>query len=299
MTIWMRWSAASCDSLLRAKQQSNWLRRWWPINQRPCATSLNSSAARGSQREMFLSISAPGWVTCRCIVAACTQARAVGIEIEPSYVDRARQCAEALNLDNAVIFCARRARGRSFARNYLLFVHAIPWGDSSRSVRPTAACSRLHAKFESAHSARAHRSLTPRPGYVRLSGIGPHLRISLTNTGATECSLSVRSKNQHTVRERADQRVRMVFCQWRRSSLSWAGRGLAHRLSGQCEKFFVFVHAEILRAEQYLELSLRSGPAHTATARMPQSATLGALRNCSAAANLPPPPGAPQLPVSS
>jgi hypothetical protein len=56
------------------------------------------------------------------LVAACTQARAVGIEIEPSYVDSARQCARELNLDNAS-FLAQDAREADLSSGTIFYLY--------------------------------------------------------------------------------------------------------------------------------------------------------------------------------
>lgn len=67
------------------------------------------------------------------LVAACTQARAVGIEIEPSYVDSARQCAEELNLDNAS-FLAHDAREADLSRGTIFYLYTPFRGEVLRAV---------------------------------------------------------------------------------------------------------------------------------------------------------------------
>jgi predicted RNA methylase len=87
---------------------------------------------RLTARDVFIDLgSGLGHVS--LIVAACTQARAIGIEIEPSYVDRARQCAEALKLDNAVFF-AQDAREADLSRGTTFYLYTPFHGAILRAV---------------------------------------------------------------------------------------------------------------------------------------------------------------------
>jgi hypothetical protein len=76
------------------------------------------------------------------LVAACTQARAVGIEIEPSYVDSARQCAQELNLDNAS-FVAQDAREADLSSGTIFYLYTPFRGEVLRVV-----LNRLRARAE-------------------------------------------------------------------------------------------------------------------------------------------------------
>jgi hypothetical protein len=67
------------------------------------------------------------------LVAACTQAGAVGIEIEPSYIDSARQCARELNLDNAS-FLAQDAREADLSSGTIFYLYTPFRGAVLRSV---------------------------------------------------------------------------------------------------------------------------------------------------------------------
>jgi len=67
------------------------------------------------------------------LVAACTQATAVGIEIEPSYVDSARQCARELNLDNAS-FHAQDAREADLSSGTVFYLYTPFRGAVLRTV---------------------------------------------------------------------------------------------------------------------------------------------------------------------
>ena len=67
------------------------------------------------------------------LVAACTHARAVGIEIEPSYVESARQSARELNLDNAS-FLAQDAREADLSSGTIFYLYTPFRGEVLRAV---------------------------------------------------------------------------------------------------------------------------------------------------------------------
>jgi Methyltransferase domain len=67
------------------------------------------------------------------LVAICTQARTVGIELEPSYVESSRQSAEELNLDNAT-FLAQDAREADLSRGTIFYLYTPFHGAILRAV---------------------------------------------------------------------------------------------------------------------------------------------------------------------
>jgi SAM-dependent methyltransferase len=56
------------------------------------------------------------------LAAICTPARSVGIELEAAYVERARQCAQTLNLDN-VTFIHQDARAADFSAGTVFYLY--------------------------------------------------------------------------------------------------------------------------------------------------------------------------------
>ena len=67
------------------------------------------------------------------LIASCTQARAVGIELEPSYVESARQSAEQLNLENAT-FLAQDAREADLSSGTIFYLYTPFHGAILRAV---------------------------------------------------------------------------------------------------------------------------------------------------------------------
>lgn len=67
------------------------------------------------------------------LAAICTDARSVGIEIEPTYVDSARRCAQALHLANAD-FVRDDARNADFSVGSVFYLYTPFTGTVMRSV---------------------------------------------------------------------------------------------------------------------------------------------------------------------
>ncbi len=88
--------------------------------------------ARLTAQDVFIDLgSGLGHVT--LLVAASTQARAVGIELEPSYVKCARHCADELNLDNAT-FMAQDVREADLSRGTVFYLFTPFRGTTMRTV---------------------------------------------------------------------------------------------------------------------------------------------------------------------
>jgi len=67
------------------------------------------------------------------LAAICTGARTVGIELEPAYVECARRCAEALNLERAT-FIRQDARSADFSTGTVFYLYTPFTGSILRAV---------------------------------------------------------------------------------------------------------------------------------------------------------------------
>ena len=67
------------------------------------------------------------------LVSICTPARSIGIEMETAYVERARQCAERLNLDR-VAFLQQDARAADFSTGTVFYLYTPFTGSILRTV---------------------------------------------------------------------------------------------------------------------------------------------------------------------
>jgi hypothetical protein len=67
------------------------------------------------------------------LVSMCTGASSVGIEVEASYVERARQCAQRLNL-NRVAFIQQDARAADLSRGTVFYLYTPFTGSTLRCV---------------------------------------------------------------------------------------------------------------------------------------------------------------------
>lgn len=67
------------------------------------------------------------------LVGLCTDARAIGVELQPAYVARARACAQAMNL-RRVEFIAQDARDADFSRGTLFYLYTPFGGAILRTV---------------------------------------------------------------------------------------------------------------------------------------------------------------------
>jgi hypothetical protein len=67
------------------------------------------------------------------LIASCTPARAVGVELEPSYVESSRQSAKELNLDNAT-FLAQDAREADISSGTIFYLYTPFHGAILRAV---------------------------------------------------------------------------------------------------------------------------------------------------------------------
>jgi len=67
------------------------------------------------------------------LVSICTHARTIGIELEPSYVERARQCALSLNL-NRITFLQQDARGADLSLGTVFYLYTPFTGSILSSV---------------------------------------------------------------------------------------------------------------------------------------------------------------------
>jgi hypothetical protein len=57
------------------------------------------------------------------LVSICTRARSIGIELEPTYVERAQHCAQKLNLNNKVTFIQQDARAADLSIGTVFYLY--------------------------------------------------------------------------------------------------------------------------------------------------------------------------------
>lgn len=67
------------------------------------------------------------------LTAICTDARSIGIELQPAYVDCARQCAQSLNL-NRVTFLQQDVRAADLSEGTVFYLHTPFTGTILRAV---------------------------------------------------------------------------------------------------------------------------------------------------------------------
>jgi predicted RNA methylase len=73
------------------------------------------------------------------LISICTRARSVGIELESTYVERARQCAQRLNL-NTVTFLQQDARAADLSTGTVFYLHTPFTGSILRRVLDLLRC---------------------------------------------------------------------------------------------------------------------------------------------------------------
>ena len=73
------------------------------------------------------------------LTCICTRARSVGVEIEPGYVDSARQCAETLNL-KGVTFIQQDARAANLTEGTVFYLYTPFTGKTLRAVLDSLRC---------------------------------------------------------------------------------------------------------------------------------------------------------------
>jgi hypothetical protein len=73
------------------------------------------------------------------LVSICTPARGLGIELEAAYVERARQCAQRLNLDRAA-FLQQDARTADFSTGTVFYLYTPFTGSVLRAVLGRVRC---------------------------------------------------------------------------------------------------------------------------------------------------------------
>jgi len=98
------------------------------------------------------------------LASICTRARSIGVELEPVYVDCARQSAETLNLKN-VTFIQQDARAAKLTDGTVFYMYTPFTGNMLRAVLDSLQREGTAATFESARLAPARLRSPMRTGW--------------------------------------------------------------------------------------------------------------------------------------